>query len=63
VGNFSESGTKFAGVKGSKDADGDNVESDDGREVSLLQELKKESWTTFGGWSSSYCSLHQSWRE
>ena len=40
AGNFSESGgssttTKGAGVKGSRDADGDNIEPEDGREVSV----------------------------
>jgi hypothetical protein len=38
AGNFNESGssaTKGAGVKGSRDADGDNIESEDGREVSV----------------------------
>jgi muskelin len=38
AGNFNESSssaTKGAGVKGSRDADGDNIESEDGREVSV----------------------------
>jgi hypothetical protein len=35
AGNSNESTTKGAGVKGNKDADGDNVESEDGREVSV----------------------------
>jgi muskelin len=35
AGNFNEVSTKGAGVKGSRDADGDNIESEDGREVSV----------------------------
>ena len=34
AGNFNES-TRGAGVKGGRDADGDNIESEDGREVSV----------------------------
>ena len=39
--------TKDAGEKGSRDADGNNIESEDGREVSVAR--VKEGWTTFGG--------------
>ena len=35
AGNFNESSSKGAGVKGSRDADGDNIETEDGREVSV----------------------------
>ena len=35
AGNFNESSTKGASVKGSRDTDGENVEPEDGREVSV----------------------------
>ena len=35
AGNFNESSTKGAGAKGTRDADGDNIEAEEGREVSV----------------------------
>ena len=47
AGNFNESNTKGAGVKGSKDADGDNMESEDGREVSVSTGVKERRLDDF----------------
>ena len=49
AGNFNESSTKStAGVKGSRDADGNNIESGDGKEVSVAG-VREKRLDDFGG--------------